>query len=149
VSGEPDVTGLRRTAIVHPDGRLYLERFHVVDSQPYSVRFHRWHSSDDGAPHDHPWSNVTTVLAGELVEYTPAGRTELGPGAVVRRTAAAPHRIELVSDEAWTLFVTGPAVRRWGFHTAQGWVRHDLWPGAGHLEDTAAAPLDRARSRRW
>ncbi len=42
---------------------------------------------------------------------------------VVFRRAAAAHSIELLSGEVWTLFLTGPRIREWGFHCPQGW-RH-------------------------
>lgn len=142
--GIPDVAGLTRSAIVHEDGRLYLERFHVVTTPECAIRLHHWHCGDDQrALHDHPWSNCTTVLAGHLVEHTETGTTELTPGAVMVRAAEQPHRIELVSDDAWTLFVTGPIVRRWGFHTDTGWVHWTAWPHAGHYE------VDAAPSRAW
>lgn len=136
VGGVPDVSGLRRSAILLEDGRLYLERFHVVETAGCQVRVHHWLASDDQrALHDHPWANVSTVLAGELVEHGPGGAVELAVGAVVSRRAADPHRVELVSGEAWTLFVTGPIVRRWGFHTERGWVHWSSWPHAGRYED--------------
>ena len=35
-----------------------------------------------------------------------------------------PHRIEIRGGEqCWTLFITGPRIREWGFHCPQGW-RH-------------------------
>lgn len=145
--GIPDVTGLERSAIIHEDGRLYLERFSVVMTPAVTVRIHHWLASDDQrAPHDHPWDNVTTVLAGHLVEHGHDRTDDLRPGTIVTRRATEAHRIELVSADAWTLFVTGPIVRRWGFHTADGWVHWEAWPHAGHYEtDTPAL----APSRRW
>ena len=44
-------------------------------------------------------------------------------GDKVFRWGPAPHRIELHKGECWTLFVTGPRVREWGFLCPQGW-RH-------------------------
>ena len=132
IGDAPDVTGLRRTAIEHDNGELYLERYHLVDGAACSIRIHHWCASDDDrAPHDHPWSNATTVLAGTLLEHDRFGETLLEPGTIVTRPATDPHRIEVVTDDAWTLFVTGPIVRRWGFHTAGGWVHWTEWPHAG------------------
>lgn len=133
--GIPDVAGLPRSAIRHADGRLYLERFEVAASPAVTVRVHRWHASDDQrAPHDHPWPNVSIVLAGELIEHGRAGPARLTPGTIVSRAAADPHWIELPAGEAWTVFVTGPIVRRWGFHTAGGWIHWTEWPNAGTYE---------------
>ena len=130
--GAPDVTGLRRTAIELEPGVPYIERFHVIDSRSVSIRFHHWLSSDDGrAPHDHPWNNGTMLLAGSLLEHTAGAVHQLEPHAVITRAATDAHIIELQSPDAWTLFVTGPVIRPWGFHTAAGWVHWSDWPGAG------------------
>lgn len=33
------------------------------------------------------------------------------------------HRVELIDGDCWTIFVTGPRYREWGFHCAdRGWV---------------------------
>ena len=51
------------------------------------------------------------------------------PGAVVLRRAKSAHRVALVRDSlgyekaCWTLFLTGPRVRDWGFWCPNGW-RH-------------------------
>jgi hypothetical protein len=132
LEGIPVVAGLRRTAIAHDDGRLLLERYHVIDSRSVSIRFHHWLSSDDDrAPHDHPWSSMTVALTDGLLEHAAGTTAELEQGTVITRAAVTPHRIELTAPDAWTLFVTGPVVRRWGFHTAGGWVHWHDWPGAG------------------
>lgn len=39
------------------------------------------------------------------------------------RRATFTHRIELTNGPVWTLFLTGPKVREWGFHCPQEW-RH-------------------------
>lgn len=136
VAGVGDVDGLAWSTIRHADGSPYIVRYDVVVSEAVTVRLHHWVGSDDQrAPHDHPWSNVSTVVAGRLVEHGPAGAVELGPGAVVARPASAPHWVELVDEDAWTVFTTGPVVRRWGFHGPDGWVHWSEWPYAGSVDD--------------
>lgn len=133
--GIPDVAGLRRSAIVHNDGSPYLERFHLIDTEQVQVRYHHWLAGDpDRDQHDHPWDNATHVLAGHLIEHTPDGSTPLAPGTFVARQADDPHRIELVSTDAWTLFITGPIIRSWGFHTDHGWQGWRDYPQAGRYE---------------
>ena len=134
-AGVPDVDGLRRSAIHLEGGRLYLERFHLVETSACRVTIHHWlRSDDDRALHDHPWPNASTVLAGRLVEHSEYGPITLAPGSVLTRAADEAHRIELVSADAWTLFITGPIVRRWGFHTSSGWVHWSEWAHAGWVE---------------
>ena len=49
--------------------------------------------------------------------------------SVKLRFGKSPHRVLLVDDDegnkkpCWTLFITGPRVREWGFYCPQGW-RH-------------------------
>ena len=40
---------------------------------------------------------------------------------MIYRAAGDAHRIELDAGPAWTLFVTGPKYREWGFHCPDGW----------------------------
>jgi len=49
---------------------------------------------------------------------------DLGVGHVVYRGTQFAHRLELQGPgfPAWTLFVTGPRVREWGFWCARRWV---------------------------
>ncbi|MCY1166656.1 hypothetical protein D9M73_66050 [compost metagenome] len=100
-------------------------------------------SDDDRAHHDHPWLfNISWLIDGWYVEHTIAVgglliRTNRKTGDWKFRWGKAPHRVELltVSDfirsqpdnkrplSCWTVFVTGPRVRSWGFYCMErGWV---------------------------
>lgn len=125
--GLPDLEGLDADTIVGPDGRAYLERYHLTEL----ARFHRFVSDDPQVDlHDHPWDYITVILDGGYREVTPDGAMEYGPPCVLRRRAEDPHRIELLGDSAPTLIATGPVRRRWGFHTDAGW-RHWAQYGIG------------------
>jgi hypothetical protein len=41
---------------------------------------------------------------------------------VLRWTGRLAHRIELEDGPCWTLFITGPRYREWGFLCPQGWM---------------------------
>lgn len=109
-----------------PAERDYLHRWHLLRDQEgqgniYLHRFHR--SDDDRALHDHPWPWTTVVLAGSYREHTETGAFDRVPGTVVSRTATELHRVELLSDTVWTLFLTGPKQREWGFMVPDvGWM---------------------------
>lgn len=116
VIGEPDNVYLRRWWVI-PRNRvfnLYLHEFSRSD--------------DDRALHDHPWLfNLSVLLSGTYVEHTiDAGgihrERTLRMGQSRFRFGGAPHRIELRDGPVWTLFITGPVVRHWGFHCPHGWV---------------------------
>lgn len=81
-----------------------------------SMRLHHWLTSDDDrALHDHPWWFWTIVLKGGYADKSPAGTDHLGRFS--HRYRPAQHRHTVIPDEsgAWTLLVTGPVVRPWGF----------------------------------
>ena len=119
--------------------RPYLRRWFVLPRNPvFNVYLHQFlRSDDDRALHDHPWLfNASLLLRGSYVEHTiKAGgiemRTLRQAGAFKLRCGPAPHRVELLGDPfaevenplpCWTLFITGPRVRQWGFHCPHGWV---------------------------
>ena len=118
----------------------YLLRWYVIPRNPvFNIYFHRFmRSDDDRALHDHPWWNLSWVLHGKYFEYRPvdpkrpAGQSYSvlrRPGALVFRRAKDAHRVALISGPggrewpAWTLFITGPKIRAWGFWCPGGW-RH-------------------------
>lgn len=117
-----DDDGSPRPGIVWHDGLgQYLHRFHASDS--------------DRAPHNHPfkWS-VSLILSGGYVEervcFLPDGRRysrirHLRPGMVNFIRANDYHRVHLVREDAWTLFLVGPKTQGWGFLEESG--EHVPW----------------------
>lgn len=54
-----------------------------------------------------------------------------GPGALLWRPNPWPHRLELRPDcTTWTLVLTTPKRREWGFHTICGWIPHTRYDRA-------------------
>lgn len=111
--------------------RPYLRRWFVIPrNRLFNIYLHQFlRSDDDRALHDHPWANLSILLRGEYIEHTiAAGGIErrallLAGEHRLRWTGRIAHRIELISGPCWTLFITGPRYRAWGFHCArQGWV---------------------------
>lgn len=136
--------------VVHPqpDGDSYLNRWHLIPRNPvFNVYLHEFRRSDDDrALHDHPWANCSILLIGDYIEHSilPGGirvATHRHAGDIVFRRARSAHRIQLLTrrvvrtatdgTRTWvarekpcfTLFLTGPRLRRWGFHCERtGWV---------------------------
>ena len=110
--------------------RPYLLRWWLIPRNPvFNVYLHLFmRSDDDRALHDHPWANASILLRGRYTEHTIAAggvhqHRVLAAGAVkVRPSGRAAHRIELTDGPCWTLFITGPRYRQWGFHCERGWV---------------------------
>jgi hypothetical protein len=112
--GKPDDTYMRRWWVI-PRNRFFNVYLH-----------HFLRSDDDRALHDHPLVNASILLDGRYTEHTIAKggihhRCEYVAGAVKLRTARYAHRIELTDGPCWTLFITGPEIRLWGFHCRAGW----------------------------
>ena len=102
-------------------------------------------SDDDRALHDHPWWSFSIVLEGGYYEHTiEAGgvhrKVWYGPGSMkFRRAGKCAHRLELFrytnlegaldpeEQPAKTIFITGPVLRRWGFHAKSRWVDAYEW----------------------
>lgn len=137
-------------------GPGYLQRWWVLPRNPiFNVYLHRIaRSDDDRALHDHPWWNCSIILRGSYLEIVPHLGAEPTPyvnigqlrafhvrtrraGSIVFRRATAAHRLMIreKAPPAWTLFITGPVIRAWGFHCSHGWR---------HWQDFTA-PNDKAR----
>ncbi len=120
----------------------YLLRWFVIPRNPiFNIYLHRFlRDDDDRALHDHPWFWCSLLLLGSYVEHTIARggihrRTLRSAGSVKVSGPWRAHRIELIpwrpfglerflpEPQTWTLFITGPRIRQWGFHCPErGWV---------------------------
>ena len=119
--------------IIGPQDDPYMLRWWWLPrNKIFNVYVHVFrHDDDDRALHDHPWWNVSILLRGELAEARKTKRgnkyrlfTRFVP---IFRTAKASHRLILPNTVkqnkgAWTIFITGPRIREWGFHCPKGWV---------------------------
>ena len=105
----------------------YMLRWWIIPRNKYfNIYLHKFlRSDDDRALHDHPWLNVSYLLEGTYVEHViNAGGVQIATrykaGQFKFRRAVAAHRIE-IDDPCWSLFITGPVIRTWGFHCPKGW----------------------------
>lgn len=131
--------------VIGGEANPYLRRWHITPrgDGPAVYLHHFLRSDDDRALHDHPWPSIGLLLQGAYTEHLPGGERQLvRAGDLISREAQTAHRVELLRDgpdgperPVWTLFVTGPRVREWGFHCPQGWVHwRDFTAGeAGEL----------------
>jgi len=129
---------LSRRYITGLDGSDYLIRRYLLPRNNFlNIYLHKFLGSDDDrALHDHPWYSVSVVLKGELIEHLPRNRLRvIRTGMVSFRSPLLQHRIELpTGQEATTLFITGPVVRKWGFACPKGWVAWDQYGKDGGCE---------------
>jgi len=118
----------------------YLLRWWVIPrNRWFNIYLHNIRRDDeDRALHDHPWWNMSLLLKGRLWEHFPDGSVRrLRRFVPYLRKATAQHRLEVGSrrddsrdipfpKNVWTLFITGPKIRAWGFQCpedspAGGW----------------------------
>lgn len=96
----------------------YVVRWRV-ETPWFSVRLHHWLAPDDDrAKHDHPWSFVTFVIRGGYTDSSPSGDEHLRAPAIRYRPAEHQHTVFPDEGGAWTVIITGPKVRQWGFWVA-------------------------------
>jgi len=91
----------RYRLLVTPWFRVFVHRLHCP----------QWHPQG----HDHPWSFVAIVLKGGYLERTQEGKFWRGPGSVLFRPAEFVHNVVTGSKTNWSLVITGPKRRQWGF----------------------------------
>lgn len=136
----------------------YLLRWWLIPRNPVlNVYLHCFYRSDDDrALHDHPWLSASLLLCGRYVEHTiDAGgihrRQEYRAGSWRFRGARFAHRLEIKPTErCWSLFITGPVIREWGFHCESGWRPSEdfvaLRDGVSSIGAGCEAPSRKPRS---
>lgn len=140
----------KRTQNRPPDftvGENYLRRWWIIPrNNIFNIYLHHFRvSDDDRASHDHPYINISILLQGSYIEHTPNGKFIRTAGDVKIRLPKTLHRLELLTDSdgksipTWTLFITGPRIRNWGFQvgpivrnwlgfrTKSGWMDHESY----------------------
>lgn len=131
VSGRPHF-------LIGDEADPYLLRWWLIPRNPvFNVYLHKFCRDDiDRALHDHPWVSLSVVLRGGYYEITegPDGTSQrrwFRAGSMIWRWATYRHRVELARGwtpekkpviPCWTLFITGPKVRTWGFWCPKGFV---------------------------
>lgn len=122
--------------VIAPDGKPYLYRWHAIPhNKTGNVYFHIQVADDPERPlHDHPWDNMSVILAGGYRELFQADPPDGGvsdrvvlAGEMVCRRARAAHRLLMLHGIPYTmtLFTTGPKIHKWGFWYPEGWINAD------------------------
>ena len=97
----------------------------ILPNVNWSLYLHRFHRSDeDGELHSHPfeWS-VALILAGGYREerrdnalgFPSVRARDIKPWTLNFIRHDTFHRVDLLEDDAWSLFLVGPKTKSWGF----------------------------------
>jgi len=134
---------LKRVAAVFPLSRVrtvtglegdYLTRYILWDGgrNRGRVAIHRFHRNDeDEELHNHPWRGTSLILVGGYYEERMELHLEKSgpykillpkviskvfpPFSVVTLEPNTFHRVDLLEEDCWTIFFSGPVVQSWGF----------------------------------
>lgn len=104
----------------------YLNRWWIIPRNNYfNIYLHKMQKDDDDrALHCHPYHNMSIILRGGYYEYYESNMVfcqKRKPGNIIFRKAEDAHMLKLYRDEqgkiipSWSLFITGPRIREWGF----------------------------------
>ena len=111
-----------------PDFQIpgYLNRWHLIPrNRWFNIYLHQFIGPDpQPRTHDHPWWSVSIRLRGDYEEMADSAQAYFNR-RVTFRSAECMHKIfSIVTPTCWTLFITGPIVRDWGFWVDGEWVKH-------------------------
>jgi hypothetical protein len=156
-SNDREATWSVFTKRVIPDiftGEPYLVRWTLLSTPWFSIKIHHILKADGGRDlHDHPWWFLSFVLRGRYVEKVPApekNARDMVEHREIRRfrfnfkRAEGLHSIVDVSPGgAWTLVLTGPRIREWGFRVWDywdgtwycDWLKWDEWIAEQRMKD--------------
>lgn len=121
---------LNKREIIREDGKKYLTRYYIfrkpVRWMP-SIYIHHFHSGDsDLELHNHEWKiSASLILSGSYVEERRDSDDKIktkivSPGSLNIIKDSTFHRVDLITPEVWTLFISGHKGKpSWGF-----WDRH-------------------------
>ena len=98
-----------------PIGEVFY-RYQLLKTRWFNVYLHeltapQWHEQC----HDHPWWFVTLLLWPGYLEENGSGIYWRSPGSIWYRPAHYSHNVVTPNGTSWSLIVTGPKSRDWGF----------------------------------
>lgn len=118
--------------VIGPDDCPLMIRW-LVQNRWGTIRIHHFLRSDEDQLHDHPWWFLTLVLKGGYLDETEFDGVKhydrLKVGSVRFRPAQHRHRVVIEDSDSdstvgsWSLVVTGPWQRHWGFWVGGVFVR--------------------------
>jgi len=107
---------------------LYLRRWKLFPrNRVFNIYLHQILLSDERIYHDHRYASLSFILKGQMIESIHPDRARrVKPWRFYYRSSTMMHFLTLFGEKpVWTLFITGPEVKPWGFMTERGWVGHE------------------------
>lgn len=125
----------RKVDVIHTENEPYLLRFHFKHCGKLpGIYLHYFYKSDtDRHLHNHPWRRSTSlILSGGYREtrMRPEVSTKsqtiqfLLPGRINKIDEKDFHKVELLSNKTWTLFISRDRIQNWGFWVDGKFIPH-------------------------
>jgi hypothetical protein len=118
--------------IISKSGVKHFERWQIIQTRWFGIYFHCIYQADtDKHCHDHPWDYISIPLWGKFIELKKnniEGKAyysfpTICFGQIIKRKAEDFHKIHrLCSKKVYTLFLTGPRKRAWGYDVNGVWM---------------------------
>lgn len=117
--------------VVHVGSVVYLRRWHLIPKNRFfNIYLHNFLGDDKRVMHDHPWASLSYMLRGFFLEtYQKGGATSprrnriVSAGSWKYRDSKFLHYLQPSKmNPPWTIFITGPKTKRWGFLSKFGMV---------------------------
>lgn len=116
-----------------PDFELvgYLHRWYLKPrDKKGNIYLHHIIQPDVPVLHDHPWDFQSTILHGGYDEVFHNnifmhGKMYHGQGTAFVRSMTDQHYISDVQPDTWSLVLTGPVERNWGFWIDGEFIPHE------------------------
>jgi len=127
---EPDLT------VNYDEEHIYMNRWWVIPrNRIFNIYLHQFEWPDpDHTLHDHPWFSMSFVLfsgySEQIVQYGGCHKYYgYRIGDLIFRSPWNTHRISnVLGNISRTLFITGPILRKWGFHNVVlGWEEAEAY----------------------
>lgn len=110
-------------------GILHFRRWQILWTPWFSIWIHGIYSADkDEHLHNHPWDYFSLVLKGSFLEETESGTKIMRPLSYVKRDGSEFHKIKILfTPKVYTLFITSPPKRDWGYKVKGKIIQHDIY----------------------
>lgn len=121
----------------------YAKRWALAVDDEGCAYLHNLIGPDQPYLHDHPWSFKSHILSGGYVEVIhdhnrvqEVSQRHVS-GSVLHRSSDFMHFISHVEPNTWTLVVTGPRIKEWGFYVATEWMHFKDFYDSSHNDRPA------------
>lgn len=128
-----------RVKMIEVEGNPYLLRFYIKHNNRLpGIYLHRFFRGDDDRDlHNHPWRwSLSFILTGGYNEERYVGdeivTIKKGAPGINYINGDVFHRVELLDKSgAWTLFISGPEDKHWGFRDRDtgAFIPHEAYVG--------------------